>query len=134
MAFNNEISWKASGTIAPCSFVTVDSNFDEQVKQSGLGDMPTGIMWDAMKGTPGLAGSDTTVAAQSGDTGFRVYLDGDDCLLQLGSTTVSAGNMLKPDANGFGISGATGDQCGAMALQAGTVGVKIRVLIRPGKI
>lgn len=128
MPFNNEIQWKSSGTIAPSSFVTIDPAFDEQVKQSVVGDSPCGVMWEAQKGTPGLPGSDTTVAAQSGDYGFRVVGQGNDCLLQLGGT-VSPGNSIKPDGNGFGISGAVNDNCGAVALQAGTNGVKIRVQV-----
>lgn len=126
--FNNEIQFKASNTIAPCSFVTIDPSFDEQVKQSVVGDRPFGVMWEQQKLTPGLTGSDTTIAAQSGDYNFRVYGQGNDCLIQL-SGTVSPGNLLKPDGNGFAVSGTANDQCGAVALQAGTSGVKIRCVV-----
>ena len=128
---NYEPSWKASNTIAPCTFVTIDPNFDEQVLQSVVGDMPIGVMWDGMRLTPGLAGSDNTIAAISGDYGFRIIGLGNDCLIQLAGT-VSPGNVLKPNGSGQAISGAVGDRYGAIALQAGTSGVRIRCLVQRG--
>lgn len=133
MPYNNAPNFKASGTIAPCTFVTISSSFDEQVQQSTTGDLPIGIMWERQRDTPGLAGSDTTIAAISGDYGFRIYALGDDCLLELAGT-VSAGQAVKPNASGKGISGAPGDNVGGYALQSGTSGTKIRVVVRPAKI
>lgn len=129
---NNEISLKATGTVAPCTFVTLDKNFDEQYVQSVGGDWPFGVMQEAQRGTPGLAGSDATIAAQSGDTGPRIVQWGNDCLLTLGGT-VSPGNAIMPDSQGRGISCPVGQYYGAIALQAGTTGVKIRVVVQRGK-
>lgn len=129
---NNEISLRASGTVSPSVFVTLDPNFDEQYLQSVQGDWPIGVMQEAQRGTPGLTGSDATIAAQSGDTGPRIVQWGNDCLLTCGGT-VSPGNALMPDAVGRGISCPSGQYYGAIALQAGTLGVKIRVVVQRGK-
>lgn len=131
MGFNNEISWKASNTIAPFSFVTIDPGFDEQLLQSVVGDMPIGVAGDAQKLTPGLPGSDTTIAAQSGDYLPRVYQLGDDCLIQVAGT-VTPGNVLKPNGSGLAISGTVGDRYGAVAIQAGTTGQRIRCIVMRG--
>lgn len=132
MSLNNEISLKASGSVSPSVFVTVDPNFDEQYLQSVQGDCPIGIMNPAQRGTPGLAGSDSNVAAASGDTGPRIVGLGNDCLLTLGGT-VSPGNFLMPDSLGRGISCPVGQYYGAVALQAGTTGKQIRVVVQRGK-
>lgn len=130
---NYEPSWKSSGTIAPCTFVSIDPNFDEQVFQSVGGDMPIGVMWDGMNAPPGLAGSDNTIAATSGAYGFRVIGLGNDGSIQLAGT-VSPGNVLKPHVNGTGqaVSGTVGDRYGAVALQAGVSGQRIRCLVMRG--
>ena len=131
MSFNNAPSYIAKGTIAPCSFVKVYTTAgvanDNAVVQAGAGDKCVGISQQGMKRMPGLPGSDTTIAAESGDT-LRVYGLGDDCLLQLGGT-VTRGDFLKSDASGYGVTGSSGDECGAEALEAGISGVRIRVLI-----
>lgn len=128
---NYEPSWKSSGNIAPCVFVTIDPGFDEQVLQSVVGDMPIGVMWDGMQAPPGVAGSDNTIAATSGAYGFRVVGLGNDTIIQLAGT-VSPGNVLKPNGSGQAISGTVGDRYGAVALQAGTSGQRIRCLVMRG--
>ncbi len=128
---NYEPSFKASGSISPCVFVTLDPGFDEQVLQSVTGDMPIGVMWDGMNAPPGLSGSDNTLAAASGAFGFRVIGLGNDCIIQVAGT-VSPGNVLKPNSVGQAISGAVGDRYGAVALQAGTSGQRIRCLVMRG--
>ena len=124
--FNNELSFKAGGTIAPASFVKFDTSADEQVVAAGAGDPVIGVSQEGMKRAPGLPGSDTAIAAESGDT-VHVYGWGNDCLLTLGGT-VTRGDYLKSDASGFGVTASSGDETGAIALQSGTSGVKIRVV------
>ena len=128
MPFNNAISLKANGTIRPSVFVTLDTAGDEQVVQSTTGDLPFGVSQEGMKRTPGLTGSDNTVAAEAGDL-LRIYGLGDDCLLYCGGT-VTAADFLKPTGGGLAITATVGtDKIGAQALQSGTSGQKIRVRV-----
>jgi hypothetical protein len=128
MPFNNEISYRANGTIAPCRFVVIDTTADERVIQASAATTElVGISQEGQKRTPGLAGSDTTIAAEAGDS-LRVHGLGNDCLLTLGGT-VTRGDLLTSDANGQGITASAGNFVGAIALQSGTSGVKIRVQV-----
>lgn len=133
MSINYEPSLgPATGTVAPCVFVTLDRNFDAQYVQSIGGDLPIGVMQEAQKGAPGISGSDSTIAAQSGDKGPRIIGLGNEALITLGGT-VSNGNCLKPNNSGQAISAASNDLYGAVALAGGTSGMRIRCIVRPGK-
>lgn len=127
MAFNNEISFLAAGTIAPCRFVTPATTDPQTVTQSGSGEKPCGISQEGQKGAPGITGSDAAVAAASGDQ-LHVYGLGNDCLLEYGGT-VDEGDYLKPDASGKGVAASTGNFYGARAIQAGTSGTKGKVQV-----
>lgn len=128
MGWNNEISFRAGGTIAPCRFLAADSSADEQVVQATVEGQPAlGISQEGMKTAPGLTGSDNTVAAVAGDQ-LRVFGQGCDCLLELGGT-VSAGDEIMTTTAGKGELATSGYYVNAIALQAGTNGKKIRVMI-----
>lgn len=127
MAFNNEISYIAAGTIAPCRFVTPDTTDPQAVTQSGTGEKPCGISQEGQKGAPGISGSDAAVAAASGDQ-LHVYGMGNDCLLEYGGT-VAKGDYLKPSSVGKGVAASTGEFYGARAIQAGTTGTKGKVQV-----
>lgn len=126
--FNNQPVFKANGTIAPSVFVKIDTSADGYVIQatdgsSSHGDVAIGISQPGMKRPPGVAGSDTTIAAEAADP-ILVYSLGDVCLLTFGGT-VTRGDYLKSDANGKGITASTtADNVGAIALQSGTSGTK----------
>ncbi len=70
--------------------------------------------------------SNSGYAAISGDS-LRIFGQGDDCLLTLGVGGATAGDLLKSDANGAGVTASTGNKAGARALQTGAAGEKIRV-------
>jgi hypothetical protein len=128
MAFNNAPVFRAGGPIAPMRFVAIDATADHQVVQAGVGGKPIGISQVGMKRTPGLAGSDTNIAAEAGDP-IQVYTLGDDVPLTCGAAVVR-GNMLKPDADGKGIPTAVAaDNAGAVALES-TSGTGVDVVIR----
>lgn len=128
MPFNNQINYTAGGTIAPCRFIKGDTSADEQVLQGSAGSACLGITQEGMKGTPGLAGSDTTIAAIAGDQ-IRAFGLGDNCLLECGAA-VTRYDLLKSDSTGRGITASATDECGAVALQSGAgAGSKIRVQI-----
>lgn len=127
--FNNQTPFKANGTIAPSVFVKIDTSGDHLVIQATAGSRTIGISQQGMKRAPGLTGSDTTIAAQAGDA-LMVFTWGDDAPITCGGT-VTAGDLLKSDANGKGVtSSADGDWVAAEALESGTSGAIIRCLIR----
>lgn len=124
----NAPSYIANGPVAPSTFVKIDPSVPSKaVIQAGNGDLPVGISQEGMRDTPGLVGSDNTIAARAGDT-LGVFGDGDDCLLTMGATC-NAGAALKPGVLGVGMPCSTGDRVSAIAQQACTViGAKILVI------
>lgn len=128
MARNNELSFKAGGTITPCRFVKGDTTADEQVVVAAANtDVIIGVAQEGMKRAPGLPGSDSTIAAESGDL-VQVHSLGNDCLLECGGT-VTRFDYLTSDSVGRGVTASTGNIYGAQALQSGSTGSKIRVLV-----
>ncbi len=131
MPFNSAPSFVAGGTISPAVFVKIDTTAgaasDHTVIQATAGSKIHGISQEGMKRAPGLPGSDTTIAAEVGNT-LRVYGLGDECLLTLGGT-ITHGDYLKSDGSGFGVVASSTDEIGAVALESGASGVKIRVQI-----
>lgn len=128
MPLMNEISYVSEGSIAPCRFVKAGSA-DESMLQCGAGEKPIGIITDGQFRTPGLVGSDSAIAVESGYTA-RVFVPGEDCLLELGTGGATYGAWLKSDTDGKGVATTSdGDEVGAQALQAGSAGDKVRVLV-----
>jgi hypothetical protein len=82
-----------------------------------------------MKRAPGLPGSDTTIAAEANDP-LQIFSLGDVCLLTAGSGGWTAGDYLKSDSSGRGITASsTGDLVGAIALQAAS-GTGVQALVQ----
>ncbi len=121
-------SGRAGGNISPCRFVKRSASSGESIitQCTATTDQPWGI---SQQGTRRLAlsGWDDGYAAVSGDD-INVYGPGDDeCMLEI-SATVTSGQNLESDADGKG-QPATGDKdkVGAIALDSGVAGDKIRV-------
>ena len=132
MPFNDAGVFRAGGTIAPSSFVVMSTAADNTaLAASGTSVVILGIAQVGMKRTPGLAGSDTTIAAQAGDV-ISIFSLGDVAPIQLGTGGCTRGDMLTSDASGFGVTAASTNEVGAQALQSGTVGAQVlaRVLCR----
>ncbi|MDE2104184.1 MAG: hypothetical protein KGL39_43510 [Patescibacteria group bacterium] len=116
----------ASGTIQPCTFVKIDTGGNQHVLAAGSGDFPIGI---SQEGTKQSSNYGTTYAAQSGDF-VQVHPPGDVCLLVIGSGGCTAGDLLKPDSSGNGVTGTAGtDKTGAVALETAAQGEKCLVLV-----
>lgn len=119
----------ASGDINPSRFVAKSGAF--LVAQAGAGVIALGISHEGSKAVP-LPGA-SSLAAQAGDP-IAVYGDTESCLLEAGAA-FAAGAFLKPDAQGRGITAATGERFSAVAEQAaGAAGVKSIVLVRLGVV
>lgn len=114
MAGNALPQLKASGTINPSCFIKLDTTANNSAVAAGAGDFPLGISMEASQQSPNL---NTTYAAATGDF-FKWYGLGDVCLLKIGSGGCTAGDPLKSDASGNGVTGVIGtDKIGAIALE-----------------
>jgi hypothetical protein len=109
-----------AGNINPGVFATLTG--DMTIGQSVSGDAPIGIT------ALGARAYNVTYLGIPGDE-VGVFGEGQECWLNI-STTVTADQLLKPDANGNGIPATSGNQVGAIALEGGTSGsqIKVRVL------
>lgn len=119
MAGNACPQLKSGGTINPSCFIKVSTAANQTALQAGAGDLPIGISMEGSQQSPNL---NTTYAAATGDF-FKFYALGDVCLLTIGSGGCTAGDALKSDANGNGVTGTVGtDKCGAIALETAASG------------
>ncbi len=127
-------SYQAGGNISPSRFVMAQLGTGQfQVIQATTAQPLFGISQMGTFYAPGTA-ADNTYAAVSGQY-LGVYRDEehDDILLYLGGT-VTGGQMLKSDANGFGVAAdftlSVIQYIGAEARESGVSGQLIRVIPR----
>ncbi|MCP4535782.1 MAG: hypothetical protein GY832_01385 [Chloroflexi bacterium] len=122
----------AGGNIYPSRFVKIDASNDFKGLQAGDNVKTIGI---SDVGTNYAPLSDQSVSAYAAKAGqnLRLFGDGDICLLKIGGT-VTAGDELKSDADGQGVSiagsGTTNQRVGAVAIQSGVSGNFILVQVR----
>jgi hypothetical protein len=115
-------TYVATSNINPSSFVTVSGSFT--VAQSASGDAElAGI---SNMSTNSFNG---TYAAVSG-FGVGVFTNSQNCWLTI-SGTVTAGDHLKPDNNGYGLTAVSTNVAGAIAEESGVSGALIRVKVIP---
>lgn len=124
----------ANGNISPMRFVKQDttSGVKDRVLQAGAGSRIYGVSQQGVRNAP-LAGWDDGYAAIAGENLMIFGFPEKDVRLELGTGGATVGALLKSDANGCGvITTSTGDEVGARAEEAGSVGDFIRVtLISP---
>jgi hypothetical protein len=120
----------AGGDIRPFRFVTWDTAEDHQVLESNSGDTKlAGICGGSTRRAEISDVVVTTLHAADGEH-VRLYSQGDITLLELGGT-ITAGDYLKPDADGKGVVATLAtDPIGAQALQSGTSGGRIEVEVK----
>lgn len=121
-------SGRAGGNISPCRFVKRTQVSGEAVitQCSATTDQPWGISPSGTR-RMALTGWDDGYAAIAGDDINVIGFGDDEAMLEI-SATVAAGDNLESDASGKG-QPATGDKdkVGAIALEGGVSGQKIRV-------
>lgn len=123
------LSKKANGNITMSRFVKIDTSGDNLVAQAGAGDKVCGISQAGSRRTP-YSSLDDGYAAIAGED-LQVFGDNEECWLEAGAT-IAAGDRLKSDASGKGTPVASNnDEYGAIAINAGTSGLLIRVLSIP---
>ena len=92
-------NFTAGGTIH-CSRVVTTTATAQGVAQvieatsSAASQRPQGISFEGSRDTPGLTGSDVTIAARALEQ-VRVYQNGDTCWALVGSIAVTAGSRVK---------------------------------------
>lgn len=133
---STELQLTARGNILPFRFVRLDTSTENGCVQAGDN---TDIIGVSQGGTnmPEVSGLiSAQYAAQSGQP-VRVQGVGSIAMLELGGT-VTPGTYLKSDANGRGVAVATTgtviQNYGAIALQGGSAGSIIRVMVIIGKV
>ena len=121
---------KAGGDIYPARFTTISTVANNTVLESNSGDTKLfGITTEATKNAPQSGGSE--LAAESGDE-VRVYEPGSPpCLLKIGSGGCTAGDFLKPDNDGKGVTATTGAVAGAQAIETASEGELALVRVTP---
>jgi len=131
-----ELTLTARGNIYPSRFVRLDTSTEFGAVQAGDN---TEIIGVAQAGTnlPDMTGwVSGTYAAQAGQ---QVQVAGPDsvCLVEAGAT-ITPGQFLKSDSVGRAVpiatTGTTIQNYGAIALQGGSAGDKIKVLVVIGKV
>jgi hypothetical protein len=122
----------ANGDIRPARFVelqraapiakAIEANANERI---------IGISMNATNKAP-IPDISSTLAASAGQS-LRLYIEGEECLLELGGT-VNAASFIKSDADGKGVAALTTgtvlQEIGAVALEDGVSGEFIRVKIQ----
>jgi hypothetical protein len=129
------LSFQASANIAPSRFVKVSGN--KQVAHAGNNGEIIGVAQEGSNRAPLQDMVSTVYAAETGQS-VAVYGPGEMCLVEAGGT-VSAGQLLKSDADGRAVAiattGTTVQNYGAIALEGGASGEKILCLVVPlGKV
>jgi hypothetical protein len=109
----------ADAPINPSTFVKI-FGAGGRVIQCVMGDIPFGIAQSQTRSSIPLNADDGFCALRG--EAFQVYtVDDKEAYLELGMT-VSAGDYLKPDNNGFGIVAGANDFFGARAKEMGLAG------------
>ena len=119
---------QASGNIRPSRFVKVSGNFTGA--EAGAGEKICGVSMEGTNTAP-IPGITSQYAAESGQP-LQLHGQGAICLLTLGTGGCTANDYLKADSAGAGVVASSGDESGALALQAGSAAEKVlvQVLIR----
>lgn len=119
-------SFFATGNISPCRFVEISNPY--RVRQPSSANVKVfGVSQNGTRNAPGTA-ADDGYAAITGEQ-LQVFGEGEVCLLELGSGGASAGNRLANDNTGKGVVATSGQNVGAIAIDDGVSGDKIRVYV-----
>lgn len=108
-------SLTAGGTIIPMRAIKLSTSAEFTALQAGAGDKMIGVAPQYQKRVPGLTGSDTDIAAESGDQ-MDSYGPGDICPV-VAAAAVAIGDNIKSSTNGKIVTATTG-WVGGIALTA----------------
>lgn len=115
----------AGGDINPSRFVRISTAANKTVLEADAGSRTYGISQEGTQDTP--LPNASTLAAAAGDQ-LRLYKRGEIALLEIGSGGCTAGDALKSDGDGKGVTTTTNnDWVGAEALETAAAGEKALV-------
>lgn len=114
----------AAGNIRPARFCKVSGN--RGVAECDAAEKVIGISQVGTDTVP-IPELTSQYAAQAGKT-LQLHGPGAICLLRIGGS-VTAGDTLKSDADGQGVTASSGDESGAIALEGGSSGEDILVQV-----
>ena len=124
------LSLMARGDIRPARFIKISASQDHACEEADANERIIGIAEEGSRQAP-IPSVTTVLEAASGDV-CRAYGQGDTCLLELGGTVARNGG-IKSDGDGKGvavaITGTTIQNWGAIALESGVSGEKIKVKV-----
>lgn len=128
----------ANGTILVSRFVKIDTTRNNAVLACGSAGVVFGVAQEGGRVAPiPSVTSDPVQAAIAGEN-VGVYVDGDECLLAIGSGGITAGAYIRSDTNGAGVAlagtAATVESYGAIALETASSGELCKVQVKIGKI
>lgn len=125
-------NWMAGGIIRPCRFVKIQTDGVREVLEADANERVIGISQEGSRKAPGTA-ADDGYAAIDGDQVTVYSHDGQECNLMIGSGGITAGALIKSDADGQGVAaattGTTAQNVGAIALESASAGEFCRVRI-----
>lgn len=126
-SFSHSFPLVAGGNINPSVFIKQSTIANNTALQASTGDVTIGITAQSTEAAP-VDGA-ATYHATAGH-GVDWYGPGATCLLTLGTGGCAAGDFLKSDSNGCGVTASTDkDAAGARAIQAGAAGEKVMVVV-----
>lgn len=127
---------RAGGTINTCRFVVPDTTHPNGALQAADGDtLPLGISQDAsrLRPDPDFSDANVLIAALEGET-IGIHPPGHASVSLYCNFAWASGDLLMPDASGYGIVATTGKYYGARAEGPGTVGALCPVTVVTGLI
>ena len=124
------MQFKAGGTIRTYRFLKLDTSANATVLEANAGEITIGISPEGAQDAP-IPGASAN-AAEDGDH-LYYHQNGNEALLEIGSGGCTAGDFLKSDADGKGVtSSSDGEWYGAIAFETAAAGEKARVLVQAG--
>jgi hypothetical protein len=125
----------ASANIGPFRVVKLGTTPRQVTQCTATTDTPIGVAQPGQKGTPGVSGSDTTVAAAAGDP-IQDIAGGNIAKVVLGTGGCTAADKLTVDANGAAVTmpaGAGNYNVLGWALDSGAAADTVDVYVWPHK-
>ena len=115
--------------IAPSVFVAISG--DDKIKPASSTDVCIGVMHESTWYAP-IPGMNSTVAVTAGHT-KRVYGEDEICEVVIGVADLTAGDLIKADANGLAIIAASGAFY-AVVLNGGLAGDRAKIVVTKGVV
>lgn len=122
---------RVGGTVRTSRFVKLSTTENRTLLEADAGEFVIGISSEATQDAP-VDGASTN-AGESGDM-MEWHGIAETCLLKTGSGGLTAGDLVKSDADGQGVTASAGDKYGAIALSDASAGELADVMVLIGEL